>query len=107
MSKHIPWLAKAELYCWFDLDAAGFEMLNIIRQYYPSAKSLLMDKVTYEHFKQFAVTSTYRKLQLGNLNDDEVWLYEFLQKNNKRLEQERITNHYINSKLSILFNTGS
>ncbi|MFZ5978046.1 MAG: hypothetical protein EO766_14800 [Hydrotalea sp. AMD] len=101
VSKHIPWLAKAELYCWFDLDAAGFEMLNIIRQYYPSALSLLMDKVTYEQFKQFAVTSTYRKLQLDMLNEDEVWLYEFLQTNNKRLEQERITNNYILERLNL------
>lgn len=101
VSKHIPWLAKAELYCWFDLDAAGFEMLNIIRQYYPSAISLLMDKATYEQFKYFAVTSTYRKLQLGMLNEDEVWLYNFLQINNKRLEQERITNSYILKRLGL------
>ena len=101
VSKHIPWLAKAELYCWFDLDAAGFEMLNIIRQHYPSALSLLMDKVTYEQFKQFAVTSTYRKLQLDMLNEDEVWLYEFLQANNLRLEQERITNNYIWERLHL------
>lgn len=101
VSKHIPWLAKAELYCWFDLDAAGFEMLNIIRQYYPSAISLLMDKLTYEKFNQFAVTSSYRKLQLGKLNDDEMWLYDFLQTNNKRLEQERITNSYILERLRL------
>lgn len=101
VSKHILWLAKAELYCWFDLDAAGFEMLNIIRQYYPSAKSLLMDKVTYEQFQQFSVTSTYRKLQLSMLNEDEIRLYDFLQTNNKRLEQERITNSYILERLHL------
>lgn len=106
ISKHIPWLAKAELYCWFDLDAAGFEMLNIIRQYYPSALSLLMDEETYEEFRQFAVISVYRKLQLDNLNEDELRLYEFLQRGNQRLEQERITNHYINRKLPALFNSG-
>lgn len=39
--------------------------------------------------------------QLGKLNDDEVWLYEFLQKNNKRLEQERITNSYILERLRL------
>lgn len=106
ISKHIPWLAKAELYCWFDLDAAGFEMLNIIRQYYPSALSLLMDEETYEKFRQFAVISVYRKLQLDNLKEDELKLYEFLQRGNQRLEQERITNHYINRKLPALFNSG-
>lgn len=99
VSKHIPWLSKAELFCWFDLDAAGFEMLNIIRQYYPQAKNLLMDDKTYNQFKQFSVTSTYRKLQLDKLTADELNLYEFLQANNKRLEQERITNNYILERL--------
>lgn len=101
VSKHIPWLAKAELFCWFDLDAAGFEMLNIIRQYYPEAKSFLMDKKTYNQFSQFSVTSAYRKLFLEKLNADELNLYEFLQTNSKRLEQERITNRYILANLNL------
>lgn len=99
ISKHIPWLAKAELFCWFDLDAAGFEMLDMIRQYYPNAKSFLMDKKTYNQFIQFSVTKVYRKLQLKNLHADELQLYNFLQTYNKRLEQERITNSYILKQL--------
>ncbi|MBS1735618.1 MAG: hypothetical protein JSS98_03335 [Bacteroidetes bacterium] len=99
VSKHIPWLSKAELFCWFDLDAAGFEMLNIIRQYYPEAKSFLMDEKTYHHFSQFAVTSAYRKLKLEMLSADELELYENLQRNSKRFEQERITNSYISEQL--------
>lgn len=99
ISKHIPWIKNADLYCWFDLDAAGFEMLNIIRQYYPSATSLMMDKSTYIHFKQFAVISAYRKILLDQLTTNELELYEFLQKNNIRLEQERITNNYIQNQL--------
>lgn len=102
ISKHIPWLSKAELYCWFDLDAAGFEMLNIIRQYYPNARSLFMDEKAYHQFNQFSVTSSYRKLQLEKLNADELRLYEFLQVNSKRLEQERITNSYISEQLLLL-----
>jgi hypothetical protein len=99
VSKHIPWLAKTELYCWFDLDAAGFEMLNIIRQHYPGARSFLMDEETYDHYNHFSVLSTYRKLQLDKLTADELNLYEFLQANNKRLEQERITNNYVLERL--------
>lgn len=102
ISKHIPWLANAELFCWFDLDAAGFEMLSIIRQYYPKAKSFLMDEETYNQFSQFSVTSVYRKLLLEKLSADEIKLYEFLQKTNKRLEQERITNSYILEQLKSL-----
>jgi hypothetical protein len=102
ISKHISWLANAELYCWFDLDAAGFEMLNIIRQYYPAAKSFLMDLNTFKAFEQFSVTSAYRKMSLPNLNHEELEVYTFLQSNNRRLEQERISNQYICKQLSTL-----
>lgn len=95
ISKHIPWLEKTNLHCWFDLDAAGFEMLNIIRQYYPNAKSFLMDQNTYHQFSQYSVTSIYRRLQLNFLTEEERQLYQFLQANNKRFEQERITNKYV------------
>ncbi|MBS1512835.1 MAG: hypothetical protein JST86_18475 [Bacteroidetes bacterium] len=99
VTKHITWLSTAELYCWFDMDAAGFEMLNIIRQYYPTAKSLLMDKNVYETFSQFSEHSVYRKIKLNNLLESEVNMYEYLQSNNIRLEQERITQEYIQSEL--------
>ncbi len=99
VTKHITWLANAELFCWFDMDAAGFEMLNIIRQYYPKAKSLLMDKNIYETFSQFSEHSIYRKIQLNYLSQAEVKMYEYLQFNNIRLEQERITQEYIQSEL--------
>jgi hypothetical protein len=102
ISKHIPWLEKTELYCWFDLDAAGFEMLNIIRQYYPNAKSFLMDEETYNQFSQFSVNSAYRKLSLEYLNTTESKLYELLLANSIRLEQERISNYYISERLKTI-----
>lgn len=99
VTKHITWLSTAELFCWFDMDAAGFEMLNIIRHYYPNAKSLLMDKNAHETFNQFSEHSVYRKMQLNNLSEAEIKMYEYLQSNNIRLEQERITQEYIQSEL--------
>ncbi len=102
MTRHIPWLSNAALYCWFDMDAAGFEMLNIIRQYYPHAASFLMNMQTFKAFERFSVRSVYRKLPLTNLNKAESIMYGFLQSNNKRLEQERITNQYIVAYLNAL-----
>ncbi len=99
LTRHIPWLAQAALYCWFDLDPAGFEMLNTIREYYPNAKSYLMDAKAYEDFSHFSVTSVYRKQKLDRLLPGEVRLYEFLQANNRRLEQERIAIHYVKNRL--------
>lgn len=98
ISRHIPWLSQTELYCWFDLDTAGFEMLNMIRQYYPHASSFLMDNNTYERFGQFAVTNSGRRKELSYLTDTERKLYELLLQDQKRLEQERIDqNHVVQS----------
>lgn len=101
LSKHISWLNNTELYCWFDLDAAGFEMLDSVRHYYPQAKNFLMDEATYKNFERFSVTSVYRKLQLANLTTDESQLYSFLQSSNKRLEQERISNQHVKKNLPV------
>lgn len=99
VNKDIPWLHSTDLYCWFDLDPAGFEMLNMIRKYYPEAKSFLMDRNTFDSFKQFAVNSVYRKQILKHLSKEEEELYDFLQEKNLRFEQERIANHYVLDKL--------
>lgn len=106
VSKHIPWLANSELYCWFDMDAAGFEMLNMVRQYYSHAKSFLMDEPTYNEFSAFSVHSVYRKIESPLLNADEQKMYHFLLKENRRLEQERISNVYVQKQLNSFFNQG-
>lgn len=104
ISKHIPWLEKTRLICWFDLDGAGFEMLNMIREYYPNAESFLMDKQTYNNFDRFAVNTKYRKRELPHLHKDERELYESLSltEDKQRLEQERISQQYVQAQLSTL-----
>ncbi len=102
LSRHIPWLEKAQLYCWFDMDPAGFEMLNTIRQYYPKTKSFLMDEKTFKTFERFSVIDAYRKIRLSHLNDEEAGMYSLLQASSRRLEQERITNQYITHSLNKL-----
>lgn len=100
ISKQIPWLNQTRLYCWFDLDAAGFEMLNMIRQYYTDARSFLMDETTYRHFEQYAVSNTSKGKTLPHLSSDEQQVYQFLLSNKKRLEQERIMQEYVQNTLN-------
>ncbi len=95
ISKQIPWLNKTKLYCWFDLDAAGFEMLNMIREHYPKAVSFLMDKSTFQRFNQFSVEKKWREKQVQYLLLEEIEMYRFLVDNSKRLEQERIPQQYV------------
>ena len=102
VSRHIPWLSETKLYCWFDLDAAGFEMLNMIRSYYPQASAFLMDNNTYERFGQFAVVNKSRKKELPYLTDAEQKLYQLLLQSQKRVEQERIDQNHVMQSLAIL-----
>lgn len=95
ISKHIPWLSRTRLYCWFDLDAAGFEMLNMVKQHYPNASSFLMDKKTYETHSRFSVNNERERKELNYLLPEEQGLYQFLLNNSKRLEQEHISQKYV------------
>jgi len=101
--KHIPWLSKTNIYCWFDLDSAGFEMLDLIRQHYPKAKSFLMDESAFEKHSNFTVENNYRRKELPHLLSDELLLYKHLQKSSKRLEQERISQQYVLEQIEIIF----
>lgn len=102
ISKHLPWLEKTSLYCWFDLDAAGFEMLSMIREHYPKTTSFLMDETAYTRFQTFSVDKKQKRKQLNNLNSEEATLYQFLLVNDRRLEQEKISQDYVLSQLEIL-----
>lgn len=95
LSMHLNWLQGSELYCWFDLDTAGFEMLNMIRMHYPNAASLMMDEITFEKFRAFSVTTAGRKRSLPLLNEKETKVYSYLSDQNLRLEQERISQGYV------------
>lgn len=99
LSKDIPWLNQTNLYCWFDLDTAGFEMLNMIREHYPKAISFLMDEKTYSQFQHFSVDNKGKKKTLPLLSPDEQNIHQFLINNNKRLEQERISLPYVQMNL--------
>lgn len=105
VSRHLPWLEKTELYCWFDLDAAGFEMLNMIRQHYPNAKNFLMNEGAFKDFQEFAVhpDSRQKTRHLERLTEKESALYQNIVDYNWRLEQERISQIYIHSHLNNLF----
>lgn len=99
LSKDIPWLNQTNLYCWFDLDTAGFEMLNMIREHYPKANSFLMDEKTYSLFENFSVDNKGKKKTLPLLSADEQKIHQFLIDNNKRLEQERISQSHVQLNL--------
>lgn len=102
LTKHIPWLEKTELYCWFDIDTAGFQMLNMIRKYYPAARSFLMDMQTYELFKEHRVEIDAKYKRAPLLTEIEQQFYEYLYANGIRLEQEFIRQAYVGDAVTRL-----
>lgn len=99
LSRHILWLNKTRLFCWFDLDASGFEMLHMIRKHYPEASSMLMDHATLDRFAEFIVPDHKKVKQLPLLTSTEQELYNYLVQHHLRLEQERISQQYVMENL--------
>ncbi|MEE1297071.1 MAG: DUF2220 family protein [Bifidobacterium sp.] len=102
----LPWLRECEVVYWGDLDAAGFEILSTLRRSGLSARSVAMDRATYDRFTRFGTTlsATNKPLKPQDpkvglaLTPDERSLYEALCRGelpNPRIEQERIPLAYV------------
>ncbi len=104
--KDVRWLDEKNIYYWGDIDLDGYAILSKIRGYFPHAKSLMMDMISFEKFKDLSVAYTRVKpiKVLKNLTKDEADVYELLSKvsSNKsiRIEQEKIPYDYLRGVLS-------
>ncbi len=94
-------LQGRHLYYWGDLDADGLAILARLRQYYPEVKSMLMDAQTLAQFTHLAVhaPSNSSEKTLNSLSTEENQLYQQLQQESLRLEQERISFGYLQAYL--------
>lgn len=104
--KGLKWLKDKDIFYWGDIDEHGFQILHQLRSYYPNAKSILMDKQTFEQFRDFAVDGPRSKSEnLSFLDEAETFLYKQLKmldvKN--RLEQEKIPQYYIEEFFKRIF----
>ena len=91
----IPWLAQCPIYYWGDLDAHGFQILSLLRETFPHVTSLMMDETTLQTFSHFWVRGTPCTVQqLACLTPEEHALFQYLARENIRLEQERIDYSY-------------
>jgi hypothetical protein len=93
------WLKRKDIYYWGDIDEHGLQLLHQIRSYYAHTQSILMDKQTFETFREFAVNGERNKAErLDRLNKEEAGLYALLKSIDKnRLEQEKIPQEYVNA----------
>jgi hypothetical protein len=111
MLKDAPWLKSKTIIYWGDIDAHGFIILSRVRRSFPSATSILMDEETFNCFEDWvargpdsAINGDIEKY----LTPQELTFYRFLQKNNYRLEQEHISQHYVSARFeNLMKNFGS
>lgn len=88
---NVTWLKARKIFYWGDIDAAGLAILSQIRTYYPSVKSILMDRVTFERYYDNGKTDKLISAkQLRGLTPEEIEFFSYLNENKLRLEQEKI-----------------
>lgn len=93
--RELSWLYGCAIYYWGDLDIQGFHILAQLRHIFPDVKSVLMDQKTLETFANYTVKGVPQAGQLiEGLTAEEVVLAHYLQQENIRLEQERISHLY-------------
>ena len=89
------WLANKQLYYWGDLDTHGFQILSEIRHHFPSLKSFLMDRHTFDKYFEDNDGEPTNVTKLQNLTSEEIEMFNYLKINNFRLEQEKIPQDYV------------
>lgn len=99
--RDIEWIKANRFFYWGDLDAQGFQILNQFRTYFPGTTAVMMDVETLSKFSVRSGTPAgYQNLQ--RLSETELKLYQYLQKNNIRLEQEKISQKYAEERIKKL-----
>lgn len=89
----IPWVARAAVLYWGDLDLDGLAILASLRSMRPDARSMMMDPATLQRFTHLAVPHAkgLSRAVPSGLQPAEVEAYELLRaQGGLRLEQERI-----------------
>jgi hypothetical protein len=103
--RQAAWLRDKHIYYWGDIDAHGFEILSLLRGYFPQTRSFLMDANTFRMFKKYAVKGPdFYRSTLPHLTREETELfYHLLGLTDKnRLEQERIPQAFVLEQLKAL-----
>jgi hypothetical protein len=89
-------LAEADILYWSDLDAQGFMMLSQLKSAFPLARSVLMDRFTFDAHRAYVVNGTpCPAFRLPGLTEEEQAMFFQLSEGTLRLEQERISQAFV------------
>lgn len=105
----VPWLHRADVLYWGDIDTHGFGILHRLRAVLPHARSFLMDRVTLEAHRALCVQEPAGAQYTGDvsrLTSEECELYRDLLEGRLgervRLEQERVVYGWVEAALRVL-----
>jgi len=90
--RYVPWLGRAVVAYWGDLDVEGLTILSALRALFPQAHSVFMDEATVAAWRHLAVPGNGRTLQTvpPHLTQSETNALLLCMAHNLRIEQERI-----------------
>lgn len=92
----LNWLNKNEILYWGDIDVEGFLMLSRLRNIFPHVRSIMMDLKTLHKHEAAVVSGNPTKQDLPvNLSEQEAVAFEYCLKHQRRLEQERILQDFV------------
>lgn len=103
----LPWVARAEVHYWGDIDTHGFAMLDRLRAHVPRVSSFLMDEgILHAHQEAWGTEATPTSAVLTRLSPTEQSLYQNLLtdrwRHRLRLEQERVRYHHVEAWMQAL-----
>lgn len=98
--KAMSWLAECPIFYWGDMDVDGFKILSQVRSHFPQTQSVMMDKRTYKRFQTFVVSVSAAAVgAVLHLSEEESKMCDRLAAEGLRLEQERMSQAYVNEYL--------
>ncbi len=100
--RDVQWLNHCDVVYWGDIDAHGFEILSDLRGLFPHVSSLMMDCETLETYAKYVVQGVaYSRIErFSHLTETEMLVVQDMVEHNWRLEQEHISQDYVNLRLN-------
>jgi hypothetical protein len=86
----VAWLGDCRLHYWGDIDEHGFHILARLRGRFPEVRSFMMDLGTLDRFRQWAGAGEKAGEAPANLTPAEMAAFGLVERENLRLEQEKI-----------------
>jgi hypothetical protein len=101
--EQLRWLDANRLLYWGDIDVEGFVILSRLRNLFPRVESVLMDMDTIRQHERLLIDGAgSAAAPPTNLTATEADAFDFCVQGNRRLEQERILQPYVDQVLTEL-----